>query len=101
MTKIRKAYRFQLKTNEEIESRLVRICGSARFVWNKCLAMNLDRLEKKQPIIWYNELAFWLTLWKRSVEYGFLKECPSQVLQQKLMDLDRAFRDGFDRNQPL
>ena len=101
MTKIRKAYRFRLKTNEEIESRLVRICGCARFVWNKCLHMNLDRLEKKQPILWYNELAFWLILWKRSEEYGFLKECPSQVLQQKLMDLDRAFRDGFDRNQPL
>ncbi len=101
MTKIRKAYQFQLKTNEEIESRLVRICGSARFVWNKSLSMNLDRLEKKQPILWYNELAFWMILWKRSEEYGFLKECPSQVLQQKLMDLDRAFRDAFDRNQPL
>ena len=101
MTKIRKAYRFQLKTNEEIESRLVRICGSARFVWNKCLSMNLDRLEKNQPILWYNELAFWMTLWKRSEEYGFLKECPSQVLQQKLMDLDKAFRDAFDRSQPL
>ena len=101
MTKIRKAYRFQLKTNEEIKSWLVRICGSARFVWNKCLAMNMDRLEKKQPILWYNEMAFWLTLWKRSAEYGFLKECPSQVLQQKLMDLDRAFRDGFDRSQSL
>jgi putative transposase len=42
-----------------------------------------------------------LTLWKRSEEYGFLKECPSQVLQQKLMHLDRAFRDAFDRSQPL
>jgi len=101
MTKIRKAYRFQLKTNREIESRLVRICGSARFVWNKCLSMNLGRLERKEGILWYNEMAYWLTLWKRSEEYGFLRECPSQVLQQKLMDLDRAFRDGFDRNQPL
>ena len=51
MTKIRKAYQFQLKTNREIESCLSRICGCARFVWNKSLAMNLDRLEKKQPIL--------------------------------------------------
>ncbi len=63
--------------------------------------MNLDRLEKRQSILWYNELAFWLPLWKRSEEYGFLKECPSQVLQQKLKDLERAFRDCFDKNQPL
>ncbi len=63
--------------------------------------MNLERLEKRQGILWYNELAFWLTLWKRSEEYSFLAECPSQVLQQKLRDLERAFKDGFDRKQPL
>ncbi|MEA3477431.1 MAG: RNA-guided endonuclease TnpB family protein, partial [Bacteroidota bacterium] len=74
---------------------------SSRFLWNKCLAMNLDRLEKRQPILRYNELAYWLTVWKRSEEYGFLKECPSQVLQQKLKDLERAFRDCFDKSQPL
>ncbi len=101
MLKIRKAYKVQLKTNNNIENKLVRYCGSARFLWNKCLALNLDRLEKKQPILWYNELAFWLTVWKRSEEYGFLKECPSQVLQQKLKDLERAFRDCFDKSQPL
>lgn len=63
--------------------------------------MNIQRLESKQGILWYNELAYWLTLWKRSKEYAFLKECPSQVLQQKLRDLERAFRDCFDRKQPL
>jgi len=101
MSKIRKAYKVRLKTNNKIENNLVRYCGSARFLWNKCLAMNLDRLEKRQAILWYNELAFWLTVWKQSEEYGFLKECPSQVLQQKLKDLERAFKDCFDKIQPL
>ena len=101
MLKIRKAYKIRLKTNSNIENKLVRYCGSSRFLWNKCLAMNLDRLEKSQPILWYNEMAFWLTVWKRSEEYGFLKECPSQVLQQKLKDLERAFKDCFDKSQPL
>ena len=99
MQTIRKAYVFRLKTNDEIESKLSRICGSGRFLWNKCLALNLNRLEKGQALLWYNELAFWLTLWKQSDEYGFLKECPSQVLQQKLRDLDRAFKDCFDKRQ--
>jgi transposase len=88
MFKVQKAYKYQLKTNGDIEGQLTRICGSSRFLWNKSLALNLDRLEKGQPILWYNELAFWLTLWKKSDEYGFLMECPSQVLQQKLMDLE-------------
>ena len=83
MQTIRKAYIFRLKTNNVIESKLSRFCGCSRFVWNKSLAMNLERLEKRQPILWYNELAWWLTLWKQSDEYSFLKECPSQVLQQK------------------
>ncbi len=98
---VRKAYKVSLKTNQDIETNLVRFCGSARFVWNKSLAMNLERLENKQKILWYQEMAFWLTLWKRSEEYGFLKECPSQVLQQKLKDLERAFKDGFDSGQPI
>ena len=101
MPKIRKAYKVRLKTNVEIETKLSQFCGSARFLWNKSLAMNLERLASRQPILWYNELAYWLTLWKRSEEYSFLKDCPSQVLQQKLRDLERAFRDGFDKSQPL
>ena len=101
MVKIRKAYKFRLKTNLETETKLSRFCGSSRFLWNKCLAMNQERLEKGQGILWYNELAFWLRLWKQSDEYGFLKECPSQVLQQKLMDMNKAFQDCFDRKQPL
>ena len=101
MPNIRKAYKVRLKTNTETEQKLLRFCGSARFLWNKSLAMNLERLERRQGILWYHELAFWLRLWKQSGEYGFLKECPSQVLQQKLMDLDRAFRDSFDRGQRL
>ena len=101
MQTIRKAYVFRLKTNDEIESKLSKFCGSSRFLWNKALSMNLERLEKGQAVLWYNELAFWLTLWKRSEEYSFLAECPSQVLQQKLRDLERAFRDCFDKKQPL
>jgi putative transposase len=101
MPKIRKAYKYRLKTNPDIEQKLARYCGCARFVWNKSLAMNLERLERGYSLLWYGELAWWLTLWKQSDDYCFLKECPSQVLQQKLMDLDRAFRDGFNRSQPL
>jgi putative transposase len=101
MAKIRKAYKFRLKTNSNTEQKLLGIFGCTRFLWNKSLAMNLERLEIGQRILRYNELAFWLTLWKRSEEYGFLRDCPSQVLQQKLRDLDRAFSDGFDKSQPL
>ena len=45
-------------------------------------------------------MAGFLKLWKKSDEFGFLTQAQSQVLQQCLKDLDRAFKDGFDRKQP-
>jgi IS605 OrfB family transposase len=96
---IRKAFKFRLKLTPETDSKLINYVGGCRFVWNKSLALNLDRLNQKQPILRYEELNFWATLWKQSDEYGFLKDLPSQVLQQKLKDLDKAFMDAFDKKQ--
>jgi IS605 OrfB family transposase len=97
---IKKAYRFQLKPTPEQAHQMECIAGGCRFVWNKVLACNLKRLERKEPLIWYYEADFWSKLWKQSEEYSFLKEVPAHCLQQKLKDLDRAFRDGFDKTQP-
>lgn len=95
----RKGYKFKLKTNDEIDEKLSQFSGCCRFVWNKALALNLKRLEAKQPLMWYRELAFWLKFWKTTDEYGFLKDCHSQILQQTLKSLDRAFKDAFDKKQ--
>lgn len=97
---VRKAFKFRLKTTPTIEQTLSRFAGCARFVWNKAWTMNMERLKNRQPILRYQELDFWCKLWKNSDEYGFLNECHSQVLQQKLRDLDKAFMDGFDKTQP-
>lgn len=80
---------------------MFRQAGCCRWVWNQVWRMNQQRLENHQPLVWYQEAAFWLRLWKQSEEYGFLRQAHSQPLQQALKDLDRAYRDGFDKNQPL
>lgn len=80
---------------------MIEFAGASRFVWNKALALNLARLNTKQPIMWYQELDFWLKLWKKSDEYGFLGRSHSKALQQTLRQLERAFNDGFDKKQPL
>gem|GEM_PF-2159426 len=61
--------------------------------------MNLYRLEHKLPIIWYQEMAWYLAFWKQSEDYAFLNQAPSQSLQQTAKALDRAFRDAFDKRQ--
>ena len=93
-------YQFRLNPKHTHLSHINQALGANRFVWNKLLAMNLFRLENKQPILWYNEMAFFITLWKQSDEYGFLNLAPSQSLQQTAKSLDRAFKDAFDKNQP-
>ena len=98
---LRKAFKFRLKVTPEISQKLSRFAGECRFVWNKSLSLKLTRLEQKLPIMWYEELNFWATLWKKTDEYGFLANLPSQVLQQKLKDLAKAFKDGFDNKQSL
>jgi putative transposase len=99
--KILKAYQFRLKTTAEIENKFLQFSGCCRSVWNKVLEISLQRLEAKQKIIWYHEADFWVKLWKQSNEYNYLNSCPAQALQQKLKDLDKAFRDGFDKTQIL
>lgn len=96
-----KAYKFRLKPTAQQREWLARIVGHCRFLWNKVLQINLSRLQQKQFLMWYQEADYWSKLWKASEEYGFLKEAPAHCLQQKLRDLDKAFRDAFDKKQPL
>jgi len=98
---IRKSFKFRLSPNQIQAQKILEFAGCGRFLWNKVLRHNLNRLESKSPIFWYQEMSFWTTLWKKSEEYHFLKGCHSQVLQQKLKDLDKAFKDCFDKKQPL
>ena len=86
--KIKKAYKFRLKPSNIQYQELNKISGACRFAWNKALSLNLNRLQKKQPLMWYHELDFWSKLWKSSDEYSFLKLIPAHCLQQKLKDLD-------------
>ncbi len=93
--KIRKGYKYRLKTHAETQQKLAQFAGSCRFVWNKVLALNNSRYEAGTPRINYHDSAGLLKLWKQSDEYGFLSDVHSQVLQQCLKDLDRAYTNLF------
>jgi len=98
---IRKAYKFRLNTDAKTEQLMSQYAGNCRFLWNKALVLNLYCLENKQPMLWYQELDWFSKLWKRSDDYAFLKLPPAQTLQQTLKQLERAFKDAFDKKQPL
>jgi IS605 OrfB family transposase len=93
--KIRKGYKYRLKTNRQTAQRLVRFTGACRFVWNKILALNEGRYLAGVPRLSYNDAAGLVTLWKQSEEYDWLRSVHSQVLQQCLKDLERAYTNLF------
>lgn len=98
---VRKAYKFRLNTTPDINAKMAQYAGNCRFLWNKALAINLFKLQNKQKICYYQEFDFFSKLWKKSEEYGFLTLSPAQTIQQTLKQLERAFKDAFDKNQPL
>jgi putative transposase len=98
---VRKAYQYRLKTDAEIEQQLFQLAGNCRFLWNKALALNLERLDRQASLLWYGELDWFSKLWKHSEEYHFLSLSPAQTLQQTFKQLERAFKEAFDRTQPL
>ncbi len=97
---IRKAYKYRLKTKPSHELKLRRAAGCSRYVWNKALAVQKDRLDKKQPCLSYNELAGLLIEWKKDKDISFLREVHSQPQQQTLKALHRAIHDALDRPYP-
>jgi len=100
---IKKAFKYRLKVNAEIERQLVNFSGINRYVWNQALGLQSRRMQREKTcrkLLTYNMLAWLLTLWKQSNERSFLNEAPSQTLQQTLKTLDRAFKDCFDKRQP-
>ena len=95
---IRKAFKYRLKTKLEQEPLLRQLAGSCRFVWNKALALQKDRLDQGERCLSYAQMTALLPEWK--TEFPFLKEVHSQPLQQTLKNLDRALKDAFDKTNP-
>jgi putative transposase len=92
---IRKGYRYRLKTNRAAGAKFVRFAGACRFVWNKILSINMHRYFSGVPRLSYAQACELLAWWKQSEEYGWLNDVHSQVLQQCLKDLERAYTHLF------
>jgi putative transposase len=89
------AYKFELMPNGEQLRNLRQFAGSCRFVYNKGLALNVERYEKKEKRLGYAGLCALLPNWK--MEHGFLSDVPAQALQQSLKNLERAYTNFFQK----
>ena len=89
------AFKFALRPNGQQLRNLRQFAGSCRFVYNKALALNVERYEKKEKRLGYAGLCALLPNWK--MEHEFLAAVPAQALQQSLKNLERAYTNFFQK----
>lgn len=85
-----KAFKFLLKPNDQQKQSLTGYFGMTRFIWNKMLEANVNEYQKTKKFIWSQQFQKQIPLLKK--EHHWLKEIPSQALQQKCDDLNQALR---------
>jgi putative transposase len=91
---IRKAYKFELVPNGDQSHVMAQYVGMNRFVFNKALAWQNEQYQADITFKFsYTRIANLLPQWK--VEYPWLKDAPSQTLQQSLKNLESSFKHFF------
>jgi putative transposase len=91
------AYKFELRPNGEQQRNMRRFAGSCRFVYNKALALQQERHKAGEKKLGYAALCRALTEWKAQPQTLWLSETPSQALQQALKNLERAYKNFFEK----
>lgn len=91
-------YRYALRLKPAQETQLRRHAGCCRFVWNEALAHIKNEMASGNRAPRYVTLANRLPELK--AQHAFLKEAPSQALQQTLKDLDQAIGAAFSKTDP-
>jgi len=94
---IRKAFRYRLYPTNEQEQALALQFGHARFVWNWALALRNAAYKETGKGIGYYELKRRATALKYQARTEWLQEADSQVLQAKIQDLERAYKNFFEK----
>ena len=94
---ILQAFKYQLVPRASEATTMRRFSGCCRFLWNKALALEKETYETEGKRLGYYKLAGLLREWKKEESTSFLSEAHSQILQQALKDLDRAYKNFFEK----
>jgi putative transposase len=90
-----KAFKFRLYPTSEHKKIFAKQFGHARFVYNYYLARREAVYKETGKGLSYQDCACQMKTLKKEPKFLWLKEAHSQVLQQSLMNLDKAFKNFF------
>lgn len=91
-----KAFRYRIYPNPAQQHSLAVQFGHARFAYNFALAARRDHYKQHGKGLNYYATAALLKGLKQGEDHTWLKDADAQVIQQKLMDLDRAYVNFFE-----
>ena len=91
-----KGVKFRAYPNKEQQNLINRTLGYCRLIYNKGLAMRNDAYSNGEKI-GYNQTSAMLTDLKKQADFAFLRDVDSIALQQSLRDLDRGFKNLFEK----
>ena len=91
-----KGVKFRAYPNKEQQNLINRTLGCCRLIYNKGLAMRNDAYSNGEKI-GYNQTSAMLTDLKKQADFAFLRDVDSIALQQSLRDLDRGFKNFFEK----
>lgn len=92
---IRKAFKFRIYPDSEQKDKLSVQFGCSRFVYNHYRHVREEYYQETGTGLNYNDCTTDLTE-RLKVDYPWLKDATAQVLQQALMDLDKAYKNFFE-----
>jgi putative transposase len=88
-----KSIKVKLYPNEDQVTYMNKLLGTSRFVYNKCLNYKINEYKSNKKSTSFGETGKFLISLK--LEFEWIKESHSKVLQQQLINLDRAYKNFF------
>jgi putative transposase len=92
---VRKAYKYRIYPDATQEELFRRSIGCCRLIYNLCLDQKILERQRSSPrsLSAFDQMKELKAL---KHEFEFLKEPPSQLLQQTIQDLHKAFKSFFE-----
>ena len=91
-----KAIKIRLYLNDNQIIYANKLLGSSRFVYNSCLSYKIDQYQNHKKSVSFGEIGKYLTDLKKIEEFNWLKDSHSKVLQQSLINLEKAYKSFFN-----
>jgi putative transposase len=97
INKVFKSFKFEIYPTIKQKYQLNIEFDNSRFVWNHALSMSKKSYERRKESLNYVSINKHITKLKKTKKFNWLNNSSSTVITQKLIDLDKAYNNFFNK----